>query len=74
MRGEATNTGSFADTPDHSHQGLSTSRLLRILCPADTVVLRDPLFNFDGEHVVIKLRLKRAKGLAESSNHVAVKG
>jgi hypothetical protein len=32
------------------------------------------LLDFDGEDVVIELRLKEAKRLAESSNHVAVKG
>ena len=74
MGGESTDPRSLTHAPDHSHQGLGTCRSLRILGPADTVVLRDPLFDLDREHIVIKLRLKRAKGLAETSNHVAIKG
>jgi hypothetical protein len=63
MRGEATNSGPLADPPDHAHQSLCASRLLGILCPADAVVLRYPLFDFDREDVVIELRLKRPKGM-----------
>jgi hypothetical protein len=74
MRREATNAGSLTDAPDHSHQRLCARRLLRVLRPPCTVVLRDPLFDFNCKDVVIKLRLERAKGAAQLCNYVAIKG
>ena len=58
MRGEGAYACPLADTPDHSHQRLRARRLLRIPLTADTLVLRNPLLDFDGENVIVKLRLE----------------
>jgi len=51
-RGESRRTpGPLTNAPDHAHQCLSACSVLRILCPADAVILRDPLLDSDKTRV-----------------------
>src|SRR5262245_18790788 len=65
MRREPTDARPLADAPDHAHQCLIARGLLWILAPPLPLVRRDPLLDFDGEHVVVELRLQLAEARAE---------
>jgi hypothetical protein len=70
VRGEGTDAGPPGYAPHHSHQRLPTRRLLWILLPPDALVLRRPLLYFDGESVIIELRLEYSEQRPKLSNDV----
>src|SRR5690242_17423848 len=70
MRGETLDTRPLADPVEHPPERLLAGRLLRVLPPADALVLRYELLDLGREHVIVEFWLQFPHRGAQLLNHV----